>query len=80
MVWFVIAYAAIGSGVVWWIGRPLVGLSFNQERFEANFRFGLIRVREHAEAVALYRGEAQERAQLTARLDDIRATGGTSCG
>jgi putative ATP-binding cassette transporter len=72
MVWFVIAYAAIGSGVVWWIGRPLVGLSFNQERFEANFRFGLIRVREHAEAVALYRGEPQERAQLTARLDDIR--------
>lgn len=72
MVWFVIAYAAIGSGLVWWIGRPLVGLSFNQERFEANFRFGLIRVREHAEAVALYRGEPQERAQLTARLDDIR--------
>ncbi|EOA04694.1 ABC transporter permease and ATPase components protein [Herbaspirillum frisingense GSF30] len=72
MVWFVIAYAAVGSGLVWWIGRPLVGLSFNQERFEANFRFGLIRVREHAEAVALYRGEAQERTQLTARLDDIR--------
>ncbi|KAF1046791.1 MAG: Vitamin B12 transport ATP-binding protein BacA [Herbaspirillum frisingense] len=73
MVWFVIAYALAGSGIVWWIGKPLVGLSFIQERFEANFRFGLIRVREHSEAVALYRGEAQERAQLTARLDDIRA-------
>lgn len=73
MVWFVIAYATVGSGLVWWIGRPLVGLSFNQERFEANFRFGLIRVREHGEAVALYRGEAQERAQLSARLDDIRS-------
>jgi len=72
MVWFVIAYALVGSGVVWWIGRPLVGLSFHQERYEANFRFGLIRVREHAEAVALYRGEPQEHAQLTARLDDIR--------
>ncbi|AON57177.1 ABC transporter ATP-binding protein/permease [Herbaspirillum seropedicae] len=72
MVWFVIAYAVVGSGLVWWIGRPLVGLSFHQERFEANFRFGLIRVREHAEAVALYRGEPQEHAQLTARLDDIR--------
>ncbi|WDZ96170.1 ABC transporter ATP-binding protein/permease [Herbaspirillum sp. WKF16] len=72
MVWFVIAYALVGSGIVWRIGRPLVGLSFNQERFEANYRFGLIRVREHAEAVALYRGEAQERAQLGARLDDIR--------
>ncbi|WP_343587222.1 ABC transporter ATP-binding protein/permease [Herbaspirillum sp.] len=72
MVWFAVVYAAIGSAVVWWIGRPLVGLNFNQERFEANFRFGLIRVRENSEAVALYRGEAQERVQLTARLDDIR--------
>lgn len=73
MVWFAVVYAAVGSAIVWWIGRPLVGLNFNQERFEANYRFGLIRVREHAEAVALYRGEAQERAQLTARLDDIRS-------
>ncbi|OWY26964.1 ABC transporter ATP-binding protein/permease [Herbaspirillum robiniae] len=73
MVWFAVVYAAVGSGIVWWIGKPLVGLNFNQERFEANYRFGLIRVREHSEAVALYRGEAQERAQLGARLDDIRA-------
>ncbi|MBP0598950.1 ABC transporter ATP-binding protein/permease [Herbaspirillum sp. LeCh32-8] len=73
MVWFAVVYAAVGSGIVWWIGKPLVGLNFNQERFEANYRFGLIRVREHSEAVALYRGEAQERAQLVARLDDIRA-------
>jgi putative ATP-binding cassette transporter len=72
MVWFAVAYAALGSTIVWWTGKPLVGLNFNQERFEANFRFGLIRVREHAEAVALYRGEAQERAQLGTRLDDIR--------
>jgi len=72
MVWFAVAYAIVGSGVVWWIGRPLVGLNFAQERLEANFRFGLIRVREHAEAVALYRGEGHERAQLGARLDAIR--------
>ncbi|MFL9927122.1 ABC transporter ATP-binding protein/permease [Herbaspirillum lusitanum] len=72
MVWCAVAYALVGSGMVWWIGKPLVGLNFNQERFEANFRFGLIRVREHAEAVALYRGEAQEKMQLQARMDDIR--------
>ncbi|EJM97481.1 ABC transporter ATP-binding protein/permease [Herbaspirillum sp. YR522] len=72
MVWFAVLYAIVGSGLVWWIGRPLVGLNFAQERLEANFRFGLIRVREHAEAVALYRGERQERAQLGARLDAIR--------
>ncbi|MCA1327047.1 ABC transporter ATP-binding protein/permease [Herbaspirillum sp. alder98] len=73
MVWFAVAYAIVGSGVVWWIGRPLVGLNFTQERLEANYRFGLIRVREHAEAVALYRGEGQERAQLGARLAAIRS-------
>lgn len=72
MVWFAIAYALIGSGVVWWIGRPLVQQNFNQQHFEADFRFGLIRVREHAEAIALYRGEAQEHQQLSGRFDKIR--------
>jgi len=72
MVWFAIGYAAVGSFIVWWVGKPLVGLGYNQERLEANFRFGLIRVRESAEAVALYRGEPQERAQLMASLDGIR--------
>jgi putative ATP-binding cassette transporter len=64
MVWFAIAYAGIGSLLVARIGRPLVRQNFNQQRFEANFRFGLIRIRENAEAVALYRGEPEERAQL----------------
>ncbi len=72
MVWFAIAYAGIGSWIIWWIGKPLVTQSFNQERFEANYRFGLIRVREHAEAIALYRGESRERGQLNARFEDIR--------
>lgn len=72
MVWFALAYAGVGSILVWWIGRPLVFQNFDQQRFEADFRFGLVRIREHAEAVALYRGEAQEEAQLSTRFERIR--------
>ena len=72
MLWFAIAYAGVGSWIIWWIGKPLVTQSFNQERFEANYRFGLIRVREHAEAIALYRGEQRERTQLNTSFEDIR--------
>jgi putative ATP-binding cassette transporter len=73
MVWFALAYAGIGSVLVAWIGRPLIGQNFLQQRFEADFRFGLIRIRENAESVALYRGEAQEHAYLDSRFDRIRA-------
>jgi putative ATP-binding cassette transporter len=73
MVWFAIAYAAIGSLLVWITGKPLIHQNFNQQRFEANFRFGLIRIREYAEAIALYRGEAQEEKHLGSRFEQIRA-------
>jgi putative ATP-binding cassette transporter len=72
MVWFAIAYAVVGSVLVWRIGRPLVSQNFGKQRFEADFRFGLVRIREHAEAIALYRGEAQEREQATQRFAAIR--------
>jgi putative ATP-binding cassette transporter len=72
MVWFAIGYAGIGSLLVWWIGKSLVRQNFNQQRFEADFRFGLIRIRENAEPVALYRGEAQERENLGNRFERIR--------
>lgn len=71
MVWFAVLYAIVGSAAVWWIGRPLVEQNFNQQRFEADFRFGLIRIRENAESIALYRGELKERQQLTARFAHI---------
>jgi putative ATP-binding cassette transporter len=72
MVWFAIAYAGIGSVLVAWVGKPLVQQNFDQQRYEADFRFGLIRIRENAEAVALYRGELEEHAQLDARFKRIR--------
>lgn len=72
MVWFAVAYAGIGSVLVAWIGKALVRQNFNQQRFEADFRFGLVRIRENAEAIALYRGEQHEQAQLSKRFDRIR--------
>lgn len=73
MVWFALGYAVVGSGLVWRVGKPLVPQNFARQRFEADFRFGLIRIRENAEAVALYRGEAEEKAQLDGRFERIRA-------
>ncbi|MET0963865.1 MAG: ABC transporter ATP-binding protein/permease, partial [Noviherbaspirillum sp.] len=70
--WFALAYAGIGSLLVAWIGKPLVRQNFLQQRYEADFRFGLIRIRENAESVALYRGEPQEHAQLDSRFARIR--------
>lgn len=73
MVWFALLYAVLGSVIVWWIGRPLVVLNFNQERYEANFRFGLVRIRDSADSIALYHGEAQEKKQLDEKFEDIRS-------
>ena len=72
MVWFAIAYAGVGSLVVGWVGWPLVSKNYFRQRFEADFRFGLIRVRENSEAVALYRGETEEAVQLNGRFQRIR--------
>jgi putative ATP-binding cassette transporter len=52
------------------IGRPLIGLNFNQQRYEADFRFNLVRVRENSEQIALLRGETAERGRL---MDRFRA-------
>jgi len=72
MVWVAIAYAIVGSGLTHLIGRPLIGLNFQQQRVEADLRFGLVRLRENAEGVALYRGEGVERRDLDGRLERIR--------
>ncbi len=60
MVWVAVAYAGIGSVFAHLIGKPLIRLSFDQQRYEADFRFGLARTREYNEGIALYGGEARE--------------------
>ncbi|WP_099063797.1 ABC transporter ATP-binding protein/permease [Serratia sp. BW106] len=77
MVWFALLYAVLGSLLIWWVGKPLVQLGFNQERYEANFRFGLIRIRENNDAIALYHGEPREAQQLGDRFDSIRTNWGS---
>lgn len=68
MVWVAIAYAAVGSLAAHWIGRPLIRLNFDQQRYEADFRFGLARFRDQTEAVAFFRGERQELQGFRARF------------
>jgi vitamin B12/bleomycin/antimicrobial peptide transport system ATP-binding/permease protein len=60
MVWVSILYAVGGTWLTDWIGRPLIRLNFDRQRYEADFRFGLVRFRENTEGVALYRGEMDE--------------------
>ena len=63
-------YAFLGTfGALYFFGTPLIRMNFWQLRREADFRFGLMRLRENAESIAFYRGEAQERSQLNLRFD-----------
>ncbi len=68
MVWGALVYAVLGTWLTHLIGRPLVGLDFRQQQYEADFRFNLVRVRENAEQIALLRGEAAERERLRSRF------------
>ncbi len=60
MFWVALIYAIAGTWLTYKIGRPLIGLNFQQQRFEADFRFSLVRLRENTESIALYGGEARE--------------------
>ncbi len=60
MVWVAIVYAAVGSVVAFVIGKPLVLANFDQQRFSADFRFRMGRIRENSESIALYGGEGRE--------------------
>jgi putative ATP-binding cassette transporter len=62
MVWVAALYALGGSYLIHKLGHPLVSITYQQQKVEADFRFGLIRVRENAEQIAFYDGEATERA------------------
>ena len=71
MVWFALLYAVAGTWLTHVIGRPLIALEFGQQRFEADYRFSLVRLRENAEGVALYRGEGEERANFRGRFGSV---------
>jgi putative ATP-binding cassette transporter len=75
MAWVCVIYALSGTFLANLVGRRLIPLNFQKQRYEANFRFGLVRVRENAEGIALYSGEPREAEILNARFADVFANG-----
>ncbi len=75
MAWVALVYAFVGTFLANLVGRRLINLNFLKQRYEANFRFSLVRVRENAEGIALYNGEQREADQLNLRFADIFANG-----
>jgi len=71
MFWTVIIYVLVATIISFIIGRPLIWLSFRNEKLNAAFRYALVRLRDAAEAVGFYRGERMERSQLTRRFTPI---------
>jgi putative ATP-binding cassette transporter len=74
MVWVALVYAIAGTWLTHVIGKPLVGINFQLQRNEADFRYALVRLRENAEGVALYRGEAGEYTNFRARFGSVITT------
>jgi putative ATP-binding cassette transporter len=67
----VFVFVLTASSVTFWIGHPLIALSFANERLNAAFRYALVRLRDAAEAVGFYRGEQAERSRLGQRFTPI---------
>ncbi|MFD2183211.1 ABC transporter ATP-binding protein/permease [Rhodoplanes azumiensis] len=68
LVWAALLWAIVGTALTHLIGRPLIPLNFRQQRYEADFRFSLVRVRENGEQIALLGGESAEKARLLDRF------------
>jgi vitamin B12/bleomycin/antimicrobial peptide transport system ATP-binding/permease protein len=71
LVWAALIYAILGTWVTHIVGRPLIKLNFDQQRYEADFRFSLVRLRENAEEVTLLAGEEAEGARLRDRFASV---------
>jgi putative ATP-binding cassette transporter len=72
LVAFLVVYAIVGTAVtILLFGKVLIGLNFYQLKREADFRFSLVRIRENAEAIAFYRGEALESRQVGGYFDEV---------
>jgi putative ATP-binding cassette transporter len=71
LVWVALLYALMGTWVTHLVGSRLTPLRYGQQRAEADFRFSLMRMSEHAEAVAFHRGEAEQSRELSDRFRRI---------
>src|SRR6202020_3437562 len=73
MFWTILVYVVVATVVAIWLGRPLIQLSFDNEKLNAAFRYALVRLRDAAQAVGFYRGEQVERTQLWDRFTPVIA-------
>lgn len=71
MVWLSIVYAVIGTYLTAKIGNPLINLNYNQQRYEADFRFRMVRLRENSESIAFYQGEKPEKTGFLTCFADV---------
>jgi len=69
LVWAALLYSLLGTGGIFWLGRKLPKLHFLQQKREADFRYSMIRLRENAEAIAMYQGEKEEHERFSQRLE-----------
>ena len=72
MVWAALLYAILGSVITHWLGHRLTDISYKQQKVEADFRVMLVKLRENAEQIAFYKGEASENARLKSAFQRIR--------
>jgi len=73
LLWAALIYAVAGTALTHLIGRPLIALNFQQQRYEADFRFNMVRVRENSEQIALLTGERAETERLLFRFGNVVA-------
>jgi putative ATP-binding cassette transporter len=73
LLWAALIYAVAGTTFTHLVGRPLIALNFQQQRYEADFRFNLVRVRENSEQIALLDGEPAEHDRLLLRFGNVVA-------
>jgi vitamin B12/bleomycin/antimicrobial peptide transport system ATP-binding/permease protein len=74
LMWAAVAYALVGSVATYFLGRPLIAVNFALERFNADFRYRMVRIRENAESIALYCGEPGEESSLRQAFTRIYGT------
>lgn len=71
MLWAAVIYSIISTFLTFIVGHPIINLSFWQQRFEAFFRYNLVRIRENCEAIAMYHGENKEHLTLTQKFNKV---------
>ena len=69
--WIGLGYVVFASVIAFWIGKPIIWFAFDNEKFNAAFRYALVRLRDASEAVAFYRGEIAERTGLRSRFAPV---------